>query len=112
MTMILEKDHEEQFQIGNDWIRRWVGGRSHRCTSRRSGNAAGASDADSADARPRCDEKSMEGMKDMHGMMADPAMRQKMMTHMAQCRDMMSMMMERVKHDGKMADETLAPPKH
>lgn len=56
--------------------------------------------------------KGMEGMKDMHGMMADPAMRQKMMTHMAQCRDMMSMMMEHMKHDGKMADETLAPPKH
>ena len=56
--------------------------------------------------------KGVEGMKDMHAMMADPAMRQKMMTNMAQCRDMMSMMMEHMKHEGKMADETPAPPKH
>lgn len=37
-------------------------------------------------------------MKDMHAMMADPAMRQKMMTQMGQCRDMMSKMMEHMKH--------------
>jgi hypothetical protein len=56
--------------------------------------------------------KGMEGMKDMHAMMASPAMRQKMLTDMAQCRDMMSMMMEHMKHEGKMIDETPAPPKH
>jgi hypothetical protein len=56
--------------------------------------------------------KSMEGTKDMHAMMADPAMRQKMMTDMAQCRDMMSMMMEHMKHEGKVVDETPVPPKH
>ena len=56
--------------------------------------------------------KGREGMKDMHAMMADPAMRQKMMADMAQCRDMMSMMMEHMKHEGKMADETPVPPKH
>ena len=56
--------------------------------------------------------KGMERMKDMHEMMADPAMRQKMMTDMAQCRDMMSMMMEHMKHEGKMVDEKSAPPKH
>ena len=56
--------------------------------------------------------KGMEGMKDMHAMMADPAMRQKMMTDMAQCRDMMSMMMEHMKDEGKMVDETPVPPKH
>lgn len=47
----------------------------------------------------------MEGMgrmKDMDAMMADPAMRQKMMANMAQCRDMMSMMMEHMKHQGEL----------
>jgi hypothetical protein len=34
----------------------------------------------------------MERMKDMHAMMSDPVMREKMMANMAQCRDMMSMM--------------------
>lgn len=42
--------------------------------------------------------KGMEGMKDMHAMMADPAMRQKMMANMTQCRDMMTMMMEHMEH--------------
>jgi hypothetical protein len=42
----------------------------------------------------------MEGMKDMHAMMSDPVMREKMMANMAQCRDMMSMMMEHMKHEG------------
>ena len=56
--------------------------------------------------------KGMEGMKDMRPMMADPAIRQKMVTDMAQCRDMMSMMMEHMKHEGKMVDETPVPPKH
>ena len=56
--------------------------------------------------------KGMDGMKDMHAMMADPAMRQKMMANMAQCRDMMSMMMEHMNHEGKMVDHTPAPPRH
>jgi len=56
--------------------------------------------------------KGMEGMKDMDAMMADPIMRQKMMEHMGQCRDMMSMMMEHMKHEGKMLDQAPVPPKH
>lgn len=56
--------------------------------------------------------KGMEGMKDMHAMMADPAMRQKMMTNMAQCRDMMSMMMEHMKHEAKPGEAKPAPHKH
>lgn len=36
----------------------------------------------------------------MHEMMADPAKHQQMMEQMAQCRDMMSMMMEHMKHEG------------
>jgi hypothetical protein len=65
--------------------------------------------------KPSADVKGMngmEGMKDMDAMMSDPAMRQKMIEHMGQCRDMMSMMMEHVKHEGKMADQAPAPPKH
>jgi len=38
-------------------------------------------------------------------------MRQKMMEHMGQCRDMMSMMMEHMKHEGKMLDQAPVPPK-
>ena len=56
--------------------------------------------------------KGMDGTKDMHAMMADPAMRQKMMANMAQCRDMMSMMMEHMKHEGKLGDAEPAPHKH
>lgn len=47
-------------------------------------------------------------MEHMHTMMADPAKRQEMMAHMAQCRDMMSMMMEHMKHEG-MKKEQPAP---
>jgi hypothetical protein len=50
--------------------------------------------------------KGMSGMGDMHAMMSDPAMREKMMANMTQCRDMMSMMMEHMKHEGP------ASPKH
>lgn len=46
--------------------------------------------------------KGMEGAKDMEAMMADPAMRQKMIANMTQCRDMMSMMIEHMKHEGMM----------
>lgn len=56
--------------------------------------------------------KSIEGTKDMHAMMADPAKRQKMMANMAQCRDMMSMMMEHMKHVGKTGDVKPASHKH
>jgi hypothetical protein len=48
--------------------------------------------------------KGMEGMTDMHAMMADPVMRQKMMANMAQCQAMMTMMMEHMKHEGVKKD--------
>jgi len=44
-------------------------------------------------------------MKDMHAMMADPAMRGKMMAQMGQCRDTMSKMMEHMKHEGIVKDK-------
>jgi hypothetical protein len=53
-------------------------------------------------------------MKDMHAMMADPAMREKMMAQMGQCRDMMSKMMEHMKHmdhGGQMDKNRPAQPK-
>lgn len=56
--------------------------------------------------------KGMEGTNDMHAMMADPAMRAKMMANMAQCRDMMSMMMEHMKHERMPGAKMPAPPKH
>lgn len=65
-----------------------------------------------ADAKGMEGIKSTEGMKDMDAMMADPAMRQKMMANMARCRDMMSMMMEHMKHEGKMAHRRPAPHRH
>ncbi|WP_426692703.1 hypothetical protein ACMC5O_001704 [Sphingomonas sediminicola] len=51
-----------------------------------------------------------ETMDQMHKMMSDPAKRQQMMERMAQCRDMMSMMMEHMKHAGMKSDPS-APPK-
>lgn len=51
-----------------------------------------------------------EPMDQMHNMMSDPAKRQQMMERMAQCRDMMSMMMEHMKHAGMKSDPS-APPK-
>jgi hypothetical protein len=47
-------------------------------------------------------------------MMADPAMREKMMAQMGQCRDMMSKMMEHMKHmdhGGQMDKNRPAKPK-
>lgn len=52
-----------------------------------------------------------EAKKRMHAMMADPAMRQKMMANMAQCRDMMTMMMENMGHDAEMEKQP-PQPKH
>ena len=46
-----------------------------------------------------------DNMDQMHKMMADPAKRQQMMDHMAQCRDMMSMMMDHMKHEGMKKDQ-------
>jgi hypothetical protein len=46
-----------------------------------------------------------ETMDQMHKMMADPAMHQQMMDRMAQCRDMMSMMIEHMKHEGMKTDQ-------
>jgi len=51
-----------------------------------------------------------ESTDQMHKMMADPAKRKQMMDHMTQCRDMMSMMMEHMKHEGMKKDEA-APHK-
>jgi hypothetical protein len=45
------------------------------------------------------------GMDQMHQMMADPAKHQQMMEQMAQCRDMMSMMVEHMKHEGMNKDQ-------
>jgi hypothetical protein len=64
-----------------------------------------------ADAKAMAGMKSMEGMKDMDAMMADPVMRQKMMANMAQCRDMMSMMMEHMGHGAAMAKQPPPQPK-
>ena len=47
-------------------------------------------------------------MEQMHKMMADPAKHQEMMSRMAQCRDMMTTMMEHMKHEGMKKDKT--PP--
>ena len=44
-------------------------------------------------------------MEQMHKMMADPAQRQRMMERIAHCRDMMSMMIEHLKHDGMKKDQ-------
>ena len=50
-----------------------------------------------------------DSMEQMHKMMADPAKRQEMIDHMAQCRDMMSMMMEHMKHEGMKMKDKPAP---
>ena len=52
-----------------------------------------------------------DAMKDMDAMMANPAEHQKMMERMGQCRDMMSMMMEHMKHNG-MRYSASPPPHH
>ena len=65
-----------------------------------------------ADARGMGGMKSMEKMKGMDEIVADPAMRQNMMANMAQCRDMMSMMMEHMGHGAAMAKEPPQQPKH
>lgn len=46
-----------------------------------------------------------ETMDEMHKMMADPAKHKAMMDRMAQCRDMMSMTMDHMKHEGMKKDE-------
>jgi hypothetical protein len=46
-----------------------------------------------------------EKMDQMHKMMADPAKHQQMMERMGQCRDIMSMMMEHMKHEGMKKDQ-------
>ena len=50
-----------------------------------------------------------DSKEQMHRMMADPAKRQAMMDRMAQCRDMMSMMMEHMKGEGMMMKDKPAP---
>jgi hypothetical protein len=74
--------------------------------------AAGAQAAQHEHAAPTTDKPSAERMHDMDAMMADPAMRQKMMANMAQCRDMMSMMMEHMRHGRDMAKQPVPQPKH
>lgn len=44
-------------------------------------------------------------MDQMHKMMTDPARHQQMMEQMAQCRDMMSMMVEHMKHEGMKVEQ-------
>jgi ABC-type transporter MlaC component len=51
-----------------------------------------------------------ETMDQMHKMKADPAKHQQMMERMAQCRDMMSMMVEHMKHEGMKKDEPAPHP--
>jgi hypothetical protein len=51
-----------------------------------------------------------ESTGQMHKMMADPAKHKQMMDQMAQCRDMMSTMMEHMKHEG-MKKDAPAPKK-
>jgi len=51
-------------------------------------------------------------MQPMRMMMADPAMRQKMMQQMGQCREMMSTMMEHMGHPAAMPKQSPAPSKH
>ena len=46
----------------------------------------------------------------MHKMMSDPAKHQQMMERMSQCRDMMSMMMEHMKHGGMKKDAPAPQP--
>lgn len=81
-------------------------------------SAAGANAAQSQQhehqANPPAHQTPAGQVKDMHAMMADPAMRQKMMAQMGQCRDMMSKMMEHMKHleHGRQTDtNTPATPK-
>jgi hypothetical protein len=64
---------------------------------------------------PAAQQAHPDKMKDMQAMMADPAMRQKMMAQMGQCRDMMSKMMEHMKHTehgGQTDTNVPATPKH
>lgn len=49
--------------------------------------------------------------KPMHMMMGDPAKHQQMMEQMRQCHDMMSKMMEHMKHKGQIPKQSPAPPK-
>ena len=53
---------------------------------------------------PSAQAGSAHSMDEMHKMMADPAKHQEMMERMAQCRDMMSMMMDHMKHEGMKKD--------
>jgi len=61
-------------------------------------HAAQAQQHDHPTTSPAAQQAPPGQMKDMQAMMADPAMRQKMMAQMVQCRDMMSKMMEHMKH--------------
>lgn len=60
---------------------------------------------------PPMQNQGMQGTMGMDAMMADPAMRQKMMEHMAQCREMMNMMMSHMQGMGKTKEEAPPPPK-
>ena len=48
--------------------------------------------------------------KPMGMMMSDPGKHEEMMKQMAQCRDMMSMMMDHMKHEGMKKDEPAPHP--
>jgi hypothetical protein len=49
-------------------------------------------------------------MDQMHMMMADPAKHKQMMDQMAQCQNMMSMMMDHMKHEGMKKDQPAPKP--
>lgn len=49
-------------------------------------------------------------MDRMHMMMADPAKHKQMMDQMSQCQNMMSMMMEHMKHEGMHKDQPAPKP--
>lgn len=53
----------------------------------------------------------MRGNPAMQQMMADPALRQQMMEHMARCHDMMTMMMSMMGSMGQQPDAPKEPPK-
>jgi len=52
----------------------------------------------------------MGNMANMHAMVSNPTVRQNMLANMAQCRDMMSMMMDHMSHEGTGKDQPTPHP--
>ena len=77
--------------------------------------AAQAQQHEHPDTSPPAQQSPSGQMQDMDAMMTDPAMRQKMMAQMGQCRDMMSKMMkhmEHMEHGGPLDTIKPAQPNH